>query len=199
MATAILPYNAQQYNSLPSIADAGTSLKPEDIAILTSTIGQVFVKHEVQNIFGIILLHNHFSLDVDEMLVNIGSVAVPWKTSSLATQLRNVRGSAWRFTEQGVAPYEFAYDVAPGPDVGGFQPFLSELRALLQHLGLAEKLGICAFTREDQDTTTQVEFTQGRANITLPFDIAPQDGPDQSIEAVWQFDLPPGSGTEDRK
>ena len=62
-----------------------------------------------------------------------------------------------------------------------------------------EKLGVCAFTREDQDATTQVEFTQGRANITLPFDIDPQDGPDRSIEAVWQFDLPPGSGTENRK
>ena len=117
MATAVLSYNAQHYNSLPSIADAGTNLKPEDIALLTLTIGQVFVKHKVQNLFGVILLHNHFSLDADEMLVNIGSVAVPWKTSSLATQLRDVKASAWRFTEQGVAPYEFAYDVASRPDV----------------------------------------------------------------------------------
>lgn len=195
MATAVISYNAQNYISLPSIADAGTDLKPADIALLTSTIGQVFVKHEVQNLFGIILLHNHFFLDADEMLVNIGSVAVPWKTSSLATQLHDVRGSAWRFTEQGVAPYEFAYDIASRPDIGSFQPFLSELGALLDRLGLTGKLGICAFTREDQDATTQVEFTQGRANITLPFDIAPQDGPDRSIEAVWQFDLPPGSCT----
>lgn len=52
---------------------------------------------------------------------------------------------------------------------------------------------------EDQDATTQVEFTQGRAKITLPFDIAPRDGPDRSIEAVWRFDLPPGSGTGIRK
>ena len=195
MATAVLSYNAQNYNSLPSIANAGTDLKPADIALLTSTIGQVFVKHEVQNLFGIILLHNHFSLDADEMLVNIGSMAVPWKTSSLATQLHDVRGSAWRFTEQGVAPYELAYDIASRPDIGSFQPFLSEMGALLDRLGLTGKLGICAFTREDQAATTQVEFTQGRANITLPFDIAPQDGPDRSIEAVWQFDLPPGSGT----
>lgn len=77
MATAVLSYDAQNYDSLPSIADAGTDLKPADIALLTSTIGQVFVKHEVQNLFGIILLHSHFSLDADEMLVNIGSVAVP--------------------------------------------------------------------------------------------------------------------------
>jgi hypothetical protein len=82
------------------------------------------------------------------------------------------------------------------PDVSGFQPFLSELRALLDRLGLTEKLGICVFTGEDLDSATQVEFTQGRANITLPFDIAPEDGPSCSIEAVWQFDLSPELGTE---
>ena len=91
MATAVLSYNAQHYNSLPSIADAGTNLRPADIALLTSTIGPVFVKHDIQKLFGMTLLHNHFSLDADEILVNIGSVAVPWKTSSLATQLHDVR------------------------------------------------------------------------------------------------------------
>lgn len=199
MATAVLPYSAQHYNSLPSIADAGRSLKPAEIALLTTTIGQVFVKHKVQKLFGIILLHNHFSLDENEILVNIGSVAVPWKTPSLAEQFRDVKGSAWRFTEQGIAPYEFAYDVSSLPDVSGFQPFISELRALLNRLGLTEKLGICVFTGEDTDSTTRVEFTQGRANITLPFDIAPEDGPNRSIEAVWQFDLSPELGTETRK
>ena len=84
MATAVLAYSAQHYNSLPSIADASRSLKPADIALLTTTIGQVFVKHKVQKLFSIILLHNHFSLDENEILVNYESVAVPWKTPSLA-------------------------------------------------------------------------------------------------------------------
>ncbi len=66
----------------------------------------MFVKHKAQKLFGIILLHNHFPLDDNKILVNIGPVAVPWETPSLAEQLRNVRGSAWRFTEQGIAPYE---------------------------------------------------------------------------------------------
>ena len=94
MATAVLSYSAQHYNSLPSIVDADRNLKPVDIALLTTTIGQVFVKHKVQKLFGIILLHNHFSLDSDEILVNIASVAVPWKTPSLAKQLCDVKGSA---------------------------------------------------------------------------------------------------------
>ena len=199
MATAVLAYSAQQYNSMPNIEDAGINLNPADIALLTTTIGQVFVKHGVQELFGITLLHNHFPLDTDEILVNIGSVAVPWKTSSLADQLRDVKGSAWRFTEHGVVPYEFVHDVASRPDVSGFQAFLAELGALLHRLGLSGKLGVCAFTREDLNATTQVEFTQARANITLPFDISPGDGPDRSIEAVWQFDSTPGWGTRKGK
>lgn len=136
MATAVLPYSVQRYNSLPNIADAGINLTSADIALLTTTIGQVFVKYEVQYLFGIILLQNHFSLDESEILVNVGSVAVPWKTTSRAEQLRDVKGSAWRFTEQGVAPYEFAYDVTPLPDVSSFKPFFSELSVLLDRLGL---------------------------------------------------------------
>ncbi|KAI1175976.1 hypothetical protein F4777DRAFT_597917 [Nemania sp. FL0916] len=196
MATAVLPYSAQHYNSLPSIADASSSLNSTEIDQLTTTIGQVFIKHKVQNLFGIILLHNHFPLDEDEVLVNIGSVAVPWKTTSLAKQFRDVRSSAWRFIEQGIAPYEFVYDVSSRPDVSGFQPFLTELRALLGHLGLMGKLGLCVLTSEDLNSNTQVEFTQGRANITLPFDIAPEGGPNRSIEAVWQFDVSPGLNIE---
>ena len=38
----------------------------------------------------------------------MGSVAVSWKTPNRVERLRDVRGGAWRFTEQGIAPYEFA-------------------------------------------------------------------------------------------
>jgi hypothetical protein len=188
MSTKILPYTSQHYNSLPSIAEAGSSLTPTDIALLTSTIGQVCIKHNVQKYFGITLLHNHFPLSDNEMLVSIGSVAVPWKTTSRAPELRDIKGSSWRFTDQGIVPYEFAYDVDSRVDLSDFLPFLSELRIVLERLDLMGKLGVCVFASEDLDNTTQVEFTQGRANITLPFDIAPEEGTNRSIEAVWQFD-----------
>lgn len=77
MATAVLPYSAEHYRSLPSIEDANWSLKPADIAHLTTTIGHVFVKNNVQKLYGIILLHNHFCLDDNEVLVNFESVAMP--------------------------------------------------------------------------------------------------------------------------
>lgn len=134
MALSVLPYSTHDYNSLPNIMDAGNNLKSSDIDLLTKEIGQVFIKHGVEKLFGIILLHNHFSLEEDEMLVNIGSVAVPWKTSSLAQQLDDVKGSAWVFTKNGVSPYEFTYQEVPQPEVHHFQPFVAELAATLERL-----------------------------------------------------------------
>jgi hypothetical protein len=34
------------------------------------------------------------------------------------------------------------------------------------------------------------------ANITLPFGIAPEGGPNRPIEVVWKFDLSPELGTK---
>ena len=60
------------------------------------------------------------------MLVDVGSVAVCPGTLrvSLHRSMTGEVASAWRFTEQGVAPYGFAYDMAVRPDIGSFQPFL---------------------------------------------------------------------------
>ena len=131
--------------------------------------------------------------------MNIRSVAMPQKTLSLIKQLHDIKGSAQRFIEQGIALYKFAYNVSSLLNISGFQLFISKLRALLNRLGLTEKLSIYVFTSEDLDLTTQVEFTQGRANITLPFNIAPKDGPNRLIKAVWQFDLSPKLGTKTYK
>ncbi|KUJ11613.1 uncharacterized protein LY89DRAFT_674189 [Mollisia scopiformis] len=158
MSNIVLPYSAHHYNSLPDIMDASLNFKPTDATFLTTIIGQLFVKHQVQKHFGIILLHKHFPLDENEKLVNCQAVAVPWKTSSHDEQMS-----------------------------AALEPFLSELRAVLKRLGLLEKLGICAFTSEDADSDAQMEFTLGRANITLLFDVDPGD---DSIDAVWKFEQP---------
>ncbi|KAI1076823.1 hypothetical protein F5B20DRAFT_593843 [Whalleya microplaca] len=196
MTTAVLPYSVQHYNSLPDIEDAGNNLKPEDISLLTTAIGQVFIGHKVQKLFGLTLLYNNFPLDEDEMLVNTGDVSIPWKTSGLDAKLRVVKGSAWRFTEQGLFPYEFAFDGTRRADINSFQPFLSELGDLLKCLGLMEKFGVCSLTNGDINSAPKVESPQGRDSVTVPFDAAPGDGPDRLIETVWQFDLAPELGSE---
>ena len=135
------------------------------------------MKHHVENTLGIALLHNHFLLEHYEMLVNVDSVAVLWDTTSGATELAGVNASAWRFTDQGLAPYEFAHAaVEVSLHRHLMQSFLLELRAILEKRNLANILGICFLGEKFLDRPPTMEFTSGRTNITLPFNIAPHDG-----------------------
>jgi hypothetical protein len=138
MALHVLPYAVEHYNSLPKLRVAkdqfGSARASE---ILFTEIGKAFVKHHVENTLGIALLHNHFLLEHHEMLVNVDSVAVPWDTTSGATELAGVNASAWRFTDQGLAPYEFAHAaVEVSLHRHPMQSFLLELGAILEKRNL---------------------------------------------------------------
>lgn len=78
MALLILPYFVECYNSLLDVADANNGIDWRDaIKILLTDIGLFFLKHHVENMLGIILLHHRLFLARDKMLVDLGSVAVP--------------------------------------------------------------------------------------------------------------------------
>ncbi len=110
MACQVLPYAVEYYNSLPELRVVKDRFESAQASkILFMEIGKVFVKHHVEDTLGIALLYNHFLLEQHEMLVNINSVVVPWDVTSGAMELAGVNTSAWRFTDQGLTPYEFAY------------------------------------------------------------------------------------------
>ena len=191
MAVNVLPYAVEHYNSLPELRVVkGQFESARASEILFTEIGRALVKHHVENILGVILLHNHFLLEPHEMLVNVDSVAVPWDTASGAKELASVKASAWRFTENGIVAYEFAHAAEEvALQCHQMQTFLLELGAILEKWNLANIFGICALSEKNLDRPTTMEFTSGRANITLPFDIAPHDG--NVIDAMWQFSSDP--------
>ena len=146
MTVPVLPYHVKHYNSLPELGVAKDQFEAARVSeILLTEIGMAFVKHHVENSLGILLLHIHFLLEPDEMLVNINSTAVQWDMRSNAKELSNVGASAWRFTEKGVAPYEFTHGASEVPlDNVAMQLFLEELGALLLSQNLTHVLGVCA-------------------------------------------------------
>lgn len=187
MATPVLPYTVEHYNFLPELQVAQSQFEYARVSdILFTEIGKAFVKHHVENVLGVVLLHNHFLLEPHEMLVSVDSVAVPWDTRAGAKELGTVNATAWRFTGNGIAPYEFAHAAPEIPlDCESMQRFFLEFGAILARRNLANILGICALNEKPIDRPATIEFTSGRANITLPFDIAPTDG--NNIDAMWQF------------
>lgn len=189
MAIPILPYSVEHYNSLPELCEAEDQFKSSGASeILFTEIGPALVRHHVENILGVVLLHNHFLLNQNEKLVDVGHVAIP-----CAEELPNVSASSWRFIDEGIAPYEFVRS-ATETSLAQMEPFLAEFRTIINKRSLDHVFGICSLKEESIDGPVTTEFTSGRANITLPFDITPNDG--NLVDAMWQFSsAPPSSST----
>jgi hypothetical protein len=193
MSIALLEYNPKHYDTLPPVLQAGRNAEPSGaIEALESAIGNIFIKHGVEKELGIILLHNHFDLSPTEILVQFGNSAVPWQTSR-NPNLTNVVPAAWRFVENGLAPYEFAYSNPNGPSptpvlaIEKHGPFLADLLAVLKERKLTDVLGLVVLEDKDITSPPLVEIESGRSTIALDVDINPQPETDAWIHVVWQF------------
>ena len=188
MAVLSLPYSVEHYNGLPDLEEAKTRFDNSNaLDAITGEIASVFLKHRAEKKFGAILLHNHFFLGAHEKLVNIGSVAVPWDMESGSAEICEVGPSAWRFTNEGLVPYEFTHG---GKPAALDQAFLDDLRDVLVKCKLENTLGISKLDEGYWSKPSFMEITSGRANITLPFDLAPNAG--GAIDAMWHFEAGEG-------
>ncbi|RFU75000.1 serine threonine kinase, variant 1 [Trichoderma arundinaceum] len=176
-----LPPSVDHFNSLPDIVESNGAFQNYCTPKMLSDICAVCLKHQAQHIYGLALVHQHFDLEADEKLVSIGNVAVPLKTDFFLTPIAATR---WAFSRKGIIPYEFSTE-ARQVDMSQHYDFVHELGKLIHSCGLSDNLVLCLLD-SIADTTKgpTTEFTSDRANITLPFDIGPEDR--QSVEAAWQ-------------
>lgn len=187
MTIAILFYAVEHYNSLLELHVTKDQFEFERVLkILFSKIGRVFLKHHVEHILSVILLHNHFLLNLDEMLVNVDSVAISWDARSDSRELTNVNVSVWRFIEKSIAPYEFAHaTVRMFLDDRQMQAFFVELNVILEKWNLINVLDICSLEEILIDRSATMKFISERVNITLSFDMTSND--DNVVDVMWQF------------
>ena len=186
MASMILPYATEHYNSLPGIMESELRFKECRTIDAFGLIGEIFLKYRVQQKLGLALLHQHFALAADEKLVKFGNVAVPWKTAEQGDEPRNVSPTSWRFIKDGVIPYEFGWGSESKVSLDDYTDFLAHFSSALQEHGLSEILGLCTLDAFETGGEPSMEFTSGRANIMLPFDVSPNEG--GAVDAAWQIE-----------
>ena len=162
---------------------------------IDTTLASLFLRHNVHENLGIQMLHTHFSISDDERLVGIGAVAVPIELDIIVGSA--IKPLVYRFVPSGVAVCEWTQgDDANEVDLSSpqYAAFMAELRTVLDDAGLIDVLGI--FVRQPGDGENKgVEFTAGRANITLHKDEPTEGG--TSVEASWVFEeraIAPGDG-----
>ncbi|KAL8983334.1 MAG: hypothetical protein Q9205_002398 [Flavoplaca limonia] len=194
MALEILPYSTEHYNTLPELGVAKDQFDAADVnGILYTEIRGAFVKHHVERTVGLTLLHNHFLLEPSQKLVTFKkTVALPCDPDEVI-DLPHVHATAWRFTDHGIAPYEFAATtVGTTLDSPSMQAFLQEFAAVLKKWNLTNVLGIYSIKESSVDGPQTMEITEGRCNITLDMDLHPHEG--TTIDAMWQFYTGTGKG-----
>lgn len=77
-------YSPQKFNQIPCFDRQVPIMGGLDLPGVLRKIGQVFIKYEAQKEFGLSIIHRHFHLNSNEILVDVGkadgtvSIAAPW-------------------------------------------------------------------------------------------------------------------------
>lgn len=187
MTIAILLYAVEYYNSLLELHVTKDQFEFKRVSkILFLKIEWVFLKHHVEHILSVILLHNHFLLNFDEILVNVDSVAISWNARSDSRELTIVNVNVWRFIEKSITSYEFVHAAAKmSLDDHQMQAFFVKLNIILKKWNLINVLDICSLEETFINRSAIMKFISERVNITLSFDMTSND--DNVVDVMWQF------------
>jgi hypothetical protein len=204
-APIIKPYSIDDYNHLATliVAERAWQATPDYDKVVTD-LGTVFVKHGLQNVFGMILLHNHFPLYEREKLVHFDTIALPVEGPALRKQdeVKNLMPLNYRFmpdwdvyvregekhgTRLGV--YEWCHSTEFRlPDPREFPEFVDELQDVVLKHHVQELIGLVALRPKNvtMGAVAGLEFSLGRSNVTLPISLSPGEG--KNVDASWVFE-----------
>ncbi|KAJ0136249.1 Uncharacterized protein HZ326_20759 [Fusarium oxysporum f. sp. albedinis] len=163
---------------------------------MKSCIRDVFMKHGVDKVFGVGLLHRHYDVAPNEKIIELGPVSSPWVVGDDEVVTGgSVLPHTWRVFDGELKPTEFKF--VPQRDLSDVDrpvfpaAFVKELIGVLQETGLDEVLGVSLYEAGDPDNET-MEVTYGRSSIVIPSTgligskvIGPQGF--DAFQAAWTF------------
>ncbi|KAI5793711.1 hypothetical protein DFH27DRAFT_526952 [Peziza echinospora] len=198
-----VPYSHEVFQSLGELEESLERLKQRSIKReILGEMRKLFHKHNVASVLGLNLLHRHFDVNDDEMVVEYGKIATPWQIPrevlvgahdvdrkyNIELLGGNIVPRCWKFGEGGdLYPTEFGFNPprledTTGPIVGEYDQikfkrgFIDELGAFLQNNELENVFGLTVLDRvrlnDDIGKFRGIERTIGRVSITITVDPA---------------------------
>ncbi len=151
-------------------------------------------------VFGIGLLHRHFDLNPDEILVEHGSTSTPWPVPPDPLNFMGGRivPRSWYFptASSEPRPYEFGFErhdevVRPASaDPESHAAFVADLREILNKHSLTSLLGLVALSPDylptEAQTMIKCEKTFGRANVVFELGAEALTDKDKRT-SIWTF------------
>lgn len=166
---ALANYSPAIFNALPDLGDSGREFDARNGNSLVEKIGDLFVKHNMEYIFGLSLLHRHFDIGEEERMVEYRGTSSPW-SACLSMTSPAIRAINWAVADDGTfRPFEFEYSPDDRDSIEPCNPenakFADAFKALLHDEHAAGLFGICA--HPGLGFKGRVEITEGRTNINL--------------------------------
>ena len=199
MATAsvLQPYDVNHFNKLPTIHEATASFNAKNGETFVNEVFKpLLLKHNLESVVGIGLLHTHFSLKHSEQCVEFNNISVPWDlpaTASSENELHEgkILPCAWLITEgKKLMPYEFIFSPLGRDKTLNFSDarvlaFLDEFLCRLGEHGLSSTLALRLIPQRGE--FGGLEVTEGRANIMLAPGQFNEEYLEGANETMWFF------------
>src|SRR6187402_3384765 len=82
MATLVSTYSSNLFNTLPHVEVAHDTFNSRNgLSTLESSLQQLFSRFNVNPCLGIALVHRHFALTENEVLVDVNGTSTAWRLS----------------------------------------------------------------------------------------------------------------------
>lgn len=183
-----VPYCSKVFHAIGDLRPSADQLNDLNGTAWIKTVGKdLLKKHGMNETFGIGLLHRHFDIDDNQILVEFNNITLPWKTAMIAPEEdgSTISATSWKLIPQSDdkfawMPYEFKWEPAVKPEAAlesastsvpidlnleKYKTFLEEFSAALRKEGLEKVLGLRVWP--GQGFRGGLERTEGKANIFL--------------------------------
>eukprot|EP00486_Rosalina_sp_Unknown_P010595 CAMPEP_0201583704 /NCGR_PEP_ID=MMETSP0190_2-20130828/101422_1 /ASSEMBLY_ACC=CAM_ASM_000263 /TAXON_ID=37353 /ORGANISM="Rosalina sp." /LENGTH=252 /DNA_ID=CAMNT_0048026097 /DNA_START=8 /DNA_END=767 /DNA_ORIENTATION=+ len=201
-------YSTSIYNELPDFYDTSHNgiMRHKEI----KSLGQIFIDYDVYEDFGLTLLHKHFDLDTNEMIVetiydNVSiSSPIPIPVSN-STADEDMFGHRYAFINHNWVPVEFSVYSEGNPNImqrhdklAESDTFLLELGAKLTQMNLKDVFGVGIQTRDHfgscSEGTVETEIGSRALMVTSQNNMNPEFGKFDGLNscgfeapAFWAF------------
>ncbi|KAJ4244034.1 hypothetical protein NW762_014647 [Fusarium torreyae] len=204
-------YNPHIFKSINYLLDSDRLFHTNNgPAVRSGSMRDLFIKHGVVDGLGLILLHKHFEIGEDQALVDYNGTAMAWDLKGTAVSENGVvqkhggfiKPRAWLLStnKKQLIPYEFyfqhyktteniAYNQTALPRLT--EEFVNEFAEILQRDNLTSVLGVCLLK---SPLKTEVETSEGCANISVSVTDDAIFDSSSSIEAIWNYKVEKPNG-----
>ena len=177
------------YNTLPTVEFADEHA--ESLPFVRQELYNLLQEYQLQNIFGVRLVHKHFDMHEDELPVfsriPVAGVAPVIIMRPLpSSNVNQYTPKNFLVHDGNLVPYEFSTSTS-AIDITEHKPFIDQVIRVITEAKANHIFGLVAFPDEDSDDAlSEFELPEIRTTVMVPQSLLPSVGITKNIPTNWK-------------